>query len=79
MRGKQKVVKKRKEENRTTGNTIIFRTSPELHHHKPLVFHFHQFTLQEFVIVTKEKTTVWVKQNVSFVQQNGSVIKIEQN
>jgi hypothetical protein len=36
-------------------------------------------TLQTFVILSKEKTTVWVKQNVNFFQQNGSVIKIEQN
>jgi ribosomal protein S17 len=36
-------------------------------------------TLQTFVISPKEKTTVWVKQNVNFFQQNGSVIKIEQN
>jgi hypothetical protein len=28
---------------------------------------------------TQRKTTVWVKQNVHFFQQNGSVIKIEQN
>jgi hypothetical protein len=35
--------------------------------------------LQTFVISPKEKTTVWVKQNVNFFQQNGSVIKIEQN
>jgi hypothetical protein len=36
-------------------------------------------TLQTFLISPKEKTTVWVKQNVNFFQQNGSVIKIEQN
>jgi hypothetical protein len=36
-------------------------------------------TLQTFVISPKEKTTVWVKQNVNFFQQNGSVVKIEQN
>jgi hypothetical protein len=36
-------------------------------------------TLQTFVILRKEKTTVWVKQNVNFLQQNGSVIKIEQS
>ena len=36
-------------------------------------------SLQTFVISPKEKTTVWVKQNVNFFQQNGSVIKIEQN
>jgi hypothetical protein len=35
--------------------------------------------LQKFVILPKEKTTVWVRQNVKFFQQNGSVIKIEQN
>jgi hypothetical protein len=35
--------------------------------------------LQTFVILPKEKNTVWVKQNVNFFQQNGSVIKIEQN
>jgi hypothetical protein len=35
--------------------------------------------LQTFVILPKEKTTVWVKQNVNFLQQNGSVINIEQN
>jgi hypothetical protein len=35
--------------------------------------------LQTFVILPKEKTVVWVKQNVNFFQQNGSVIKIEQN
>jgi hypothetical protein len=34
--------------------------------------------LQTFVILPKEKTTVWFKQNVNFFQQNGSVIKIEQ-
>jgi hypothetical protein len=39
----------------------------------------HSLTLQTFVISPKEKTTVWVKQNVNFFQQNGSVIKIEQN
>jgi hypothetical protein len=38
-----------------------------------------QLLLQTFVISPKEKTTVWVKQNVNFFQQNGSVIKIEQN
>jgi hypothetical protein len=37
------------------------------------------YTLQTFVILPKEKTTVWVKQNGNFFQQNGSVIKIEQN
>jgi hypothetical protein len=36
-------------------------------------------SLQTFVILPKEKITVWVKQNVNFFQQNGSVIKIEQN
>jgi hypothetical protein len=36
-------------------------------------------SLQTFVILPKEKTTVWVKQTVNFIQQNGSVIKIEQN
>jgi hypothetical protein len=36
-------------------------------------------SLQTFLILPKEKTTVWVKQNVDFFQQNGSVIKIEQN
>jgi hypothetical protein len=36
-------------------------------------------SLQTFVILPKEETTVWVKQNVNFFQQNGSVIKIEQN
>jgi hypothetical protein len=41
-------------------------------------FPFHH-TLQKFVILPKEKTTVWVKQNVNFFQQNGSVIKLEQN
>jgi hypothetical protein len=35
--------------------------------------------LQTFVVLPKEKTTVWVKQNGNFFQQNGSVIKIEQN
>jgi hypothetical protein len=35
--------------------------------------------LQTFVILPKEKTAVWVKQNVNFFQQNGAVIKIEQN
>jgi hypothetical protein len=35
--------------------------------------------LKTFVILTKEKTTVWVKQNGNFFQQNDSVIKIEQN
>jgi hypothetical protein len=38
-----------------------------------------RYALQTFVISPKEKTTVWVKQNVNFFQQNGSVIKIEQN
>jgi hypothetical protein len=37
------------------------------------------YTLQKILILPKEKTTVWVKQNVKFFQQNGSVIKIEQN
>jgi hypothetical protein len=41
--------------------------------------HSSYLTLQKFVISPKEKTTVWVKQNVNFFQQNGSVIKIEQN
>jgi hypothetical protein len=36
-------------------------------------------TLQTFVILPKEKTTVWVRQNAKFFQQNGSLIKIEQN
>jgi hypothetical protein len=36
-------------------------------------------TLQTFVISPKEKNNVWVKQNVYFFQQNGSVIKMEQN
>jgi hypothetical protein len=36
-------------------------------------------TLQTFIILPKEKTTVAVKQNVNFFQQNGSVIKIEPN
>jgi hypothetical protein len=41
---------------------------------------FQQHTLQTFVILPKEKTIVWVKQNVNLFQQNGSVIiKIEQN
>jgi hypothetical protein len=35
--------------------------------------------LQTFFILPKEKTTVWVKQNVNIFQQNDSVIKIEQN
>jgi hypothetical protein len=39
----------------------------------------HKMALQTFVILPKEKITVWVKQNVNFFQQNGSVIKIEQN
>jgi hypothetical protein len=30
-------------------------------------------TLQTFVILPKEKTTVRVRQNVKFFQQNGSV------
>jgi hypothetical protein len=34
-------------------------------------------TLQTFVILPKEKTTVWVEQNGNFFQQNGSVIKID--
>ena len=36
-------------------------------------------TLQTFVILPKQKTTVWVRQNVKFFPQNGSVMKIEQN
>jgi hypothetical protein len=38
-----------------------------------------QISLQKFVILPKEKTAVWVNQNVNFFQQNGSVIEIEQN
>jgi hypothetical protein len=34
---------------------------------------------KHFLILPKEKTTVWVNQNVNFFQQNGLVIKIEQN
>ena len=39
----------------------------------------HGVALQTFMILPKEKTTVWVKQNGNFFQQNYSVIKIEQN
>jgi hypothetical protein len=53
--------------------------SPTRRHHFQrgggVVFH----SIQTFIILPKEKTTVWVKQNVNFFQQNGSVIKIEQN
>ena len=38
-----------------------------------------QPTLQTFMILPKEKTTVWVKKNGHFFQQNYSVIKIQQN
>jgi hypothetical protein len=37
------------------------------------------YSLQTFVILPKQKTTVWVRQTVKFIQQNGSVMKIEQN
>ena len=35
--------------------------------------------LQTFMILPKEKTKVWVKQNGNCFQQNSSVTKIEQN
>ena len=39
----------------------------------------HLGQLHRFMILPKEKTTIWVKQNGNFFQQNYSVIKIEQN
>jgi hypothetical protein len=41
--------------------------------------HNHTTNICNFTHFTQRKTTVWVKQNVNFFQQNGSVIKIEQN
>jgi hypothetical protein len=56
---------------------IVFSIS----HHvmSPLLSEMQPLLLQTFVILPKEKTTVWVEQNGNFFQQNGSVIKIEQN
>jgi hypothetical protein len=56
---------------------IAERSLPYHHYQNGVIKRFN--TLQPFVISPKEKTTVWVKQNVNFFQQNGSVIKIGQN
>jgi hypothetical protein len=60
-------------------NPFAFQQSNLLWASAPLSCYQNTLALQTFVILTKERTTVWVKQNVNFCQQNGSVIKMEQN